>query len=274
MRVTYFFGLIMGCLVVQFTACVKKTQKLAFNGMGYYQPNLFVFDVETKNAANKPIRHDTLGLFCSDIRFITPDSQYMMLWNTLSSDKVGKYHVVNSELINSLTGLGYDDTFLFIHPPRHGFYRILQFCPYPNFFGRSELGSNWDWTLNIGQQWAIDTLFPVVFEDTFETKYKLDSIITRRTVFGDLECYKIIATETSKYGISTGCFYLNNQYGLVNFEFRALDKYVIKFSLIAVLQGMEGIGINKDFIWYVKRGKESRNKMDSGSLFDNYGIGK
>ena len=225
----------------------KSTEDtIVFSGMGYDKLNLYIYKVdEIENGI--VLRTDTLGLFCSGIVMKNQDSQSYIEWQFLTR-RDNKYAILDFN--NTSTGLKVNDTELYIHPPRFGIYRILQFCPHPEFYN-TNLSVPWHWDLPIGSSWSIANLYPIKDVDTFRNIYQYVDTATINTQFGNLFCFHYKASGTSIYGTSYGTYYLNNTFGLVDFRYQTTNNLFFNFKLISKTDNCDSIKINTSLTWFL-----------------------
>jgi hypothetical protein len=238
-----------------------------FNQMGYNHPGLSVYKVTQTDSAHNTVRIDTVGLFCSDA--IYPDNGFCISqWQFLSLANDG--YCLKNKSNSFYEGTEVSDTGLMIHPARSCF-RILQFCPYPFFHNESRIGSTWEWdNFEIGGQWTDESTLPFKYDkgsnETFNMYYTFKDTMTCKTVFGSLHCNNVTAISKSRYGNSYASFYLNNNYGLVNFDVSALNKINYKFDLISVVRNMDSIRFNREFAWTVEHNKKKSKDEENLKL--------
>ncbi|MBC7553998.1 MAG: hypothetical protein H7257_08465 [Taibaiella sp.] len=229
---------------------------LDFPGMGYSKPNLFVYEVKQTDAAGVLSRIDTLGLFCSDNIMPDVDSQTSCQW-ALITHKAGGYELCTESPGGDHTGIKTRNLKLFIHPPRHGTFRLLEFCPMPEFY-KVPADSTWFWDLGIGSGWATPPCYPIADLDTFHILYKLQDTVAIATMGGPSQCHHFTAVSKSVYGVATGSYYVNNT-GLVAFTLQPACKGSFAFRLIDKVAGIEGMAFNREFTWGYNRTKAIRN---------------
>jgi hypothetical protein len=225
--------LCIGITLPLFYSCSQNRsqgKQLSFNKMGYDTINLFVYKVMQSDSMGRLIKTDTLGLFCTNRSHPNP-GQKLAYWQMLTIDGNNKLDVKNYN--NTEDGILTTDTELFIHPPRD-YYRILQFCPYPAFKSCGQIGDKWSWDFNVGHGYAIYPTYPIEAGKTIKitSEYFLKDTATLNTDMGKLFCYHVTAKASSKYGVSFASFYINNQYGLIDFEFKPIDKTTLEFKLV------------------------------------------
>ena len=236
----YLLYLFMFCACTQPHSSIKP---LEFNDMGYGKLNLFVYEVARKDSNNQILGIDTLGLFCSDIVMPQFDSQSHSEWAFLKL-RSGRYTLDETKQICK-EGIKSNDSTLFIHPPRAEHFSVLEFCPMPLF---NNMWKKWNWDLAIGAVWRINDLYPINDVDTFHIDYMLKDTSTVEAFHERNACFHFIATSVSKYGISTGSYYLCNKYGLVAFSLKPINKTSYNFRLISTTNNIDSMSSNEQFI--------------------------
>ena len=142
----------------------------------------------------------------------------------------------NRELSYEITGLVENDSIYFFHPPRFGYFKILELNPFPYYLGDSKKTDCWIWQLNAvsgpmfgDEKWKVwDDLIDI--NETYKNvgKYKRYCQGAGRSVW----CTKIIAKAESALGETSLIAYFNNQLGFVELEYRNIDqsKLVLKLT--------------------------------------------
>lgn len=112
----------------------QAVEKMNIPAMGYGKSGLFIYRVTHLLPGGSILNVDTLALFCSGVAMKDVAGQNASQWKTLTKDTNGKYTLASSYAGNSVSGIIANDTMLFIHPPRYGQYRVLEFCPFPLYY--------------------------------------------------------------------------------------------------------------------------------------------
>jgi hypothetical protein len=225
---------------------------------GYSQPALYVYAVAISAAGASVC--DTMGLFCTDLA-MRNDEGYIMQWNRVK--RMGDTYVVPPETEDvSFTSLVADDSMLYIHPPRTGRYRPLQFCPYPYFEIHQ---SAWQFTLVAGSLWATDTLVPIPIDatDTFVSNYRLAD--TMQNCYGNADdSVVVVARTTSRHGQSTARYCYDAHSGLRNFDVYTWYGTHYHFSLIDKKTGQGNVSFSESLKWLMLNRKH--HQQDTGLL--------
>lgn len=126
---------------------------------------------------------------------------------------------------------------LWIHPPRHYTFRILQFCPYP-FYYLDESIKRWEWTLYTSGFYLDSRWIKSTEGITINFDYKRMPDEQLKTPFGILQCKVTNSTGTFKNGNITSHTYLKSyyhpNYGFVKLEYDLVNKDKIIISLIEI----------------------------------------
>lgn len=225
--IKYIFGGFLCCTLL---ACNSGNRRvLDLGAFEYNTVNLFVFSVH-KYHNGQLTNNDTIGLFTSNFILKDYDNQLATQWHFITVDSNGRYEIKSSN--NSHAGMIANDTILYLHPPRFSYMSILQFCPHPLF----KTGKSWTWQLNIGKNWAIDSVFPIATVDTFNFEYINRGTVKKETSFGSLPCWHVVANGFSRYGRTHGNYYLNATYGIISFQLQTKGE-AFSFNLLNRYRG-------------------------------------
>ncbi len=112
---------------------------------------------------------------------------------------------------------------VWMHPPRDRYFRILELNPFPFIKAPYEVGNKWSWSLEIGSAWG-DARWKT-WEGSIENKYtyQITDKKTISTPVGELDCYVIESTATSRIGRTSLTAYFNPTYGFVKLDYRNID---------------------------------------------------
>ena len=124
------------------------------------------------------------------------------------------------------------DTLLYIHPPRHNYLKVLELAPYPRFQNPQLAGHTYTPNLKVEEIWAIDSLFPIKSAALFHEVYRNNGVVTLNTSFGRLQCWEVIATSSSIFGISTATFYFHKKWGLLKAHYKMPNGSDFELTLI------------------------------------------
>lgn len=81
---------------------------------------------------------------------------------------------------------------VWIHPPRSNFFQILELNPFPYIKAPYEIGTKWNWKLEIGDHWSDERWLE--WKGGIENIYEYDIVDKKNieTKLGNLECFIII----------------------------------------------------------------------------------
>lgn len=137
----------------------------------------------------------------------------------------------------SSTGVVENDQNIWIHPPRQGFFKCLETCPFPYLkFGLNE-GDTWQDKMSIGQNWS-DPLW-----GEWEGRLLLDYTYTMggnskvKTPFGDLDCAEINATASSNIGQSKLEAVFSSKFGFIALDYTLFNGIEISLQMIENSEG-------------------------------------
>ena len=140
----------------------------------------------------------------------------------------------NNLVFESYTGIIENEINSWIHPPRFGFFKSLETCPFPYIKLHAQEGESWEDQMLIGEHWSND--FWGVWEGNLLLQYEYnfirkDSIASD---LGNIECKVIEATATSGIGSSKLTSYYSPKYGFVKLEYILFNGTKINLNLIAI----------------------------------------
>ena len=146
-----------------------------------------------------------------------PDYNQTIIRYTYLNDKDTNF------LQESRTGVIDNEKNIWIHPPRVGYFKILELNPFPYIQEPYEVGNTWEWSLLIGEhygdkhwrEWSGN------IENTY--KYEITDIVSKKTAFGEIECYEITSIGTGKFGETKLVSWFNFDYGFVKLDYTNID---------------------------------------------------
>ena len=229
---------------------VGPLTNINYNNALYKNKNTFIYKVAHIGRNLSFLNIDTLGVCC----FATIselNNQHMFSWRPFQF-RGNSFEYKLQNFSEDCTGVIVSDTCFFIHPPRKEKYKILEFCPMPDF-KKKTIGATWHWDFVVGSLWAIPKLYPITSTDTFHIDYTLvdsttihlqDSIklnnyfspnavmMSNRSYF----CYHISAVSVSRFGKAYGDYYYNNEIGLIYFKLTPVDGSSYEFTFLALIK--------------------------------------
>ncbi len=131
----------------------------------------------------------------------------------------------------SSTGVIENEDNIWMHPPRDKYFTILEINPFPYISAPYEIGNKWNWTLKIGDGWS-DKRWKA-WEGQIENNYNYE--ITDKKVLdtklGNIECFVIESTATSRIGETKLTAYFNTEYGFVQLNYTNIDGSLTNLKL-------------------------------------------
>lgn len=132
----------------------------------------------------------------------------------------------------SMSGAVENEANLWMHPPRHNYFKILELNPFPYLKTPYEVGNKWTWNLKVGAHWA-DSRWKL-WEGQIENNctYEITDKRTVKTELGEVECLVIESTAISRIGETSLIAYFNSKYGFVKLNYTNIDGSKTNFELI------------------------------------------
>ncbi|MFV0145797.1 hypothetical protein OBJ68_09995 [Empedobacter falsenii] len=130
------------------------------------------------------------------------------------------------------TGLVENEKNIWFHPPRFGFLKALETCPFPYIkFDEQIIGYKWNDQMLISEYWS-DKRWGI-WKGKLLLKYDYEIITqeTMETKFGNLNITKIYATASSEIGQSSSILYFNEKYGFIKIEYTLFNGIKINLDL-------------------------------------------
>ncbi len=139
--------------------------------------------------------------------------------------------------IVSATGIVENAENIWIHPPRDGFFKSLETCPFPYIKLDKPIGYRWTDSMSIANHWA-DKKWGL-WDGRLLLNYEYEIIGKEiiRTKIGELDCTVINAIATSKIGQSRLKYYFSHEYGFVKLEYILFTGLEIELNVVQVIDG-------------------------------------
>jgi hypothetical protein len=115
------------------------------------------------------------------------------------------------------------DEAVWIHPPRHFFFKILQLNPYPYIKKPLKKGLKWAWELRIGDYWGDKRWKEWTGVITNISTYEITGDALLATKFGKVKCYIVQASAKSELGVTYLTGYFNPTFGFVKLDYTNID---------------------------------------------------
>ena len=145
------------------------------------------------------------------------------------------YKLNNGEFWNTeKTGLIENEKNIWMHPPRTGFFKILEINPFPYIKEPAVIGDKWKWELEFGDYWSDKRWLEWKSENDNLYNYEITQKLLLKTKIGDLDCYVINSVAESKLGKTKLVSYFNKVYGFVKLDYTNIDgtKIVIEIEKV------------------------------------------
>jgi hypothetical protein len=179
----------------------------------------------------------------SDIRLVL----HGILWNIHEPDGNGGIKIFtqqNNWAINWVshptynpnpkfsTGVIERDSWIFLHPPRHDQYEILEYCPFPQIRFPLYAGKSWNYDLEVGENYykAIKKDLKGKKATIVKSKY---TVVSKRSWYypflkKNISCYEINAIGQTDFGNTRLQAYFSETYGFVYLNYETLndDRFV------------------------------------------------
>nr|WP_319999251.1 hypothetical protein [uncultured Draconibacterium sp.] len=119
----------------------------------------------------------------------------------------------------SQTGIVENNSNVWIHPPRSGFFAALETCPYPYVKLPIKIGKEWNDKMKIGDQWCNKKWGVWNKKLLLAYDYKITQKTKVKTDLGELDCFVIESTAKSEIGQSKLTSYFSEKYGFVRLDY-------------------------------------------------------
>lgn len=137
----------------------------------------------------------------------------------------------------STTGLVENEINIWVHPPRQGFLKSLELCPFPYVRINKSNDIEWNEEMQISDYWSNPNWGEWQGNLTVNYNYKLEGAKIISSNLGEIECSKIISTASSDIGVSTLESYYSPEYGFVRMNYTLPNNDQIKFELNSITNG-------------------------------------
>ncbi len=135
------------------------------------------------------------------------------------------------------TGLVENDRNVWLHPPRSGFFRSLETCPFPYVQLPLRPGLQWRDSMRIGDHWSDGAWGTWENELALHYTYTVQGKETIDTSFGPADCHLIRATAESAIGATELIAYFSETHGFVRLEYTLATGLQVRFQLQDVQTG-------------------------------------
>ncbi len=142
----------------------------------------------------------------------------------------------NPRIVSS-TGIVENAENIWIHPPRDGFFKSLETCPFPYIKVNKPTGYIWTDSMSIGNHWSNmkwgfwDGRLLLNYEYEIKGKEKI------HTKIGELNCIVVNAVANSNIGQSGLKYYFSPEYGFVKLEYLLFTGLQIELNIVQIIDG-------------------------------------
>jgi hypothetical protein len=229
-----------GC---SFTSASDSSGSLWITHTGRY-----VYSISTYRGREETTK-DTLALYILAEPKKEWAAQGVMQWQYVKRHD-GVYALVDSMYVPYITGAFYNDSMFYIHPPREGKFKILEFSPHP--FLRQNVkckmqnvrGKSWEWVLPIGSAYSVDSAYQVSNVDTFYSRYVASGDTSLSYRGKSVMCSVVKADCTSKGRSSSAIYIYNPEVGILHMRIKMGNTVAYEMSLIVDCRGSSCIADN------------------------------
>lgn len=132
----------------------------------------------------------------------------------------------------SSTGAVENDSNVWIHPIRVGFFNCLEIAPFPFVKKPLVIGSDWTDQMKIGQGWRNEMWGFWEGQLLLTYNYYISKKKILKTNLGNIDCFVIESEAISNIGTSKLKSYFSEKYGFVRLEYELLNDLKVNFWLL------------------------------------------
>jgi len=137
----------------------------------------------------------------------------------------------------SQTGIVENEINVWIHPPRRGFFRSLETCPFPYLKLGEPIGYQWSDSMSISSRWSDEKWGEWEDRLLLNYDYKIMATENLESPFGEVECTVISAKATSKLGQSELIAHFSPEYGFVRLSYTLFNGMSVILNLSQIIDG-------------------------------------
>jgi hypothetical protein len=139
--------------------------------------------------------------------------------------------------IVSSTGIVENAENIWVHPPRSGFFKSLETCPFPYIKLNKPIGYKWTDSMSIGNHWS-DKKWGV-WDGRLLLNYEYEIIGKEKiqTNIGELDCIVVNAIATSNIGQSSLKYYFSPEFGFVKLAYILFTGIEIELNMVQIIDG-------------------------------------
>jgi hypothetical protein len=131
----------------------------------------------------------------------------------------------------SATGIVENENNVWLHPPRSGFFKSLETCPFPYIKLKKPIGYQWKDGMKIGEQWSNKIWGEWKGTLSLQYEYQLIGEEKISTKMGEINCIIIESKASSVIGINKLNAYYNDQHGFVILHYTFSNGVEIRLNL-------------------------------------------
>lgn len=135
----------------------------------------------------------------------------------------------------SSTGLVENQKNIWIHPPRSGFFKSLETCPFPYIKLGKPIGYSWTDSMSISNHWSDKEWGQWEGRLLLTYDYKITEKVTIQSQLGEIDCLVINAVANTKLGASKLKAYYSYAYGFVKLQYTLFTGIEIELALKQVI---------------------------------------
>ncbi len=181
------------------------------------------YTVKTTSCTNSGI----LYLGCQGRKLpICDTNQFAITWTE-------ELDVLNKKFIS--TGIIENSNRIWMHPPRLGKFKILEYSPFPEIKFPTYVGKSWIWELTPGSNW-INLKYDVDSTDVLIYNYTITNKVAIKTKFTTkpIDCYEVTAISKNEKFKTKFIGLFNIYYGFINMSFYNIDGSTISLELTSI----------------------------------------
>ena len=137
------------------------------------------------------------------------------------------------------TGIVENSNNIWIHPPRKGFFRCLETCPFPYAKLPLQVGNKWSDKMKISNSWSHEKWGKWKGKLLLTYNYEVSGKSTLNTPLGELDCFVINASASSNIGKSYLKMYYSEEYGFIKLEYIMATGLKVNLSLEKFRKGID-----------------------------------
>lgn len=122
-----------------------------------------------------------------------------------------------------MTGIIENRANVWMHPPREGYFEILELNPFPYIKAPLAIGTTWSWKLTIGDGWSDPRWKSWKGRIESAYTYQIKGVEVLETRMGKLTCFRVESKAESRLGITGLTSWFNPDYGFVRLHYTNID---------------------------------------------------